>query len=308
MPSDSADFVPAGAQERLLAPILRLALRLALRPALSPQVSIAVQRRWLETMSGATRPTRRVEIQSGTVGDVAGDWLRPRASLSSAAIAYLHGGGYCIGSPATHRALTSRLARASGLPVFAAAYRLAPEHPFPAAIEDAVAAYRGLIESGPVVIAGDSAGGGLALATALALRERQIRAPAALILFSPWVDLTPPANSTPAPKGETVLSSAMLNVCASHYLAGQDAAAPMASPIYADLRGLPPTLIQAGTGEMLHGRAIRLHDALRDAGAAVRCEIVPGRWHVFQLHAGMLPSADAAIARAAEFMLRNIAA
>jgi acetyl esterase/lipase len=304
---DSADFIPSGAKERLLAPILRLAVQLALRPALSPQVSIAVQRRWLETMSRATRPARHVEIQSGTAGGVAGDWLLPRTAKSSATILYLHGGGYCAGSPATHRALTSRFARAAALPVFAAAYRLAPEHSFPAAIDDAAAAYRSLIEKGPVVIAGDSAGGGPALATALALRERQAKAPDALVLFSPWVDVTPPANSVPAPKGEAVLSSAMLNACARHYLAGQDAMAPLASPIYADLRALPPTLIQAGTDEMLHGQAVRLHDALRDAGVAVGCEIVPERWHVFQLHAGMLPSADAAIARAAEFISRNVA-
>jgi acetyl esterase/lipase len=308
MPLDSADFVPSGAQERLLAPILRLASQLALRPALSPRVSIAAQRRWLETISRAMRPTRHVEIQSGTVGDIAGDWLRPQIAKSSATILYLHGGGYCTGAPATHRGLTSRLARAAGLPVFVPGYRLAPEHPFPAAIEDAVAVYRDLFESGPVVIAGDSAGGGLALATALALRERQVRAPAALILFSPWVDLTLAANSIAAPKGEAVLSSAMLTACASHYLAGQDATAPLASPIYADLRALPPVPIQAGTDEMLHGQTVRLRDALRDAGVAVRCEIVPGRWHVFQLHAGMLPSADAAIARAADFILRSIAA
>jgi acetyl esterase/lipase len=305
---DSTDFIPSGAREQLLAPILRLTLRLVLKPALSPQVSIAIQRRWLATMSRATRPARNVEIQSGTAGGIAGDWLRPQTAKSSATILYLHGGGYCTGSPATHRALTSRLAKAAGLPVFAPAYRLAPEHPFPAAINDAVAAYGDLIEKGPVVIAGDSAGGGLAIATALALRERQVKAPAALILFSPWVDLTPPANSVPAPKGEAVLTSAMLKACASHYLAAADATSPLASPIYADVRALPPTLIQAGTDEMLHGQAVRLHDALRDAGVAVRCEIVPGRWHVFQLHAGMLPSADAAIARAAEFILRSVAA
>lgn len=305
---DSVDFIPSGAQERLLAPILRVALRLVLKPALSPRVSIAAQRRWLETMSRLTRPARNVEIQSGKVGDVAGDWLRPPIAKSSATILYLHGGGYCAGSPATHRALMSRLARAAGLPVFAPAYRLAPELPFPAAIDDAVAAYRGLIEKGPVVIAGDSAGGGLALATALALRQHPIKAPVTLVLFSPWIDLSIAANSVPAPKGEAVLSSAMLKACASHYLAGQDAMAPLASPILADLRALPPTLIQAGTDEMLHGQAVRLHDALRDAGVAVRCEIVPGRWHVFQLHAGMLPSADAAIARAADFISRSIAA
>ena len=311
MLSVSTEFVPPGARELLIALILRLVLRLVLKPALSPQFSIAAQRRWLKRVSRVTHPTKRVDTQSGNAGDVAGDWLRPHlgspTTKSSATILYLHGGGYCIGSPATHRAVTSHLAEATGLPVFAADYRLAPEHPFPAAIEDAVAAYRSLIEMGPVVIAGDSAGGGLALATTLALRQHQFNPPAALVLFSPWIDLTGAANSMKAPKGETMLSTAILNACASHYLAAVNAASPLASPIYADLRGLPPTLIQAGTDELLQGQAVKLHNALDQAGVAVRCEIVPGRWHVFQLHAGVLPSADAAVARAADFILHSVA-
>ncbi len=309
MLSDSADFIPPGARERLTAPVLRLAVRLALKPAFSPRVSIASQRRWLRHVARATLRTSQVDVQSGTVGDVTGEWLRPRRpsaiTKASAAILYLHGGAYCLGSPATHRAVTSHLAQAAGLPVFAADYRLAPEHPFPAALEDAIAVYRSLIEMGPVAIAGDSAGGGLALATALALAQRQAAPPAALVLFSPWVDLTLSANSAKVPKGEAMLSNAWLNACARHYLAGEDATAPLASPIHGDLRGLPPTLIQAGTDELLHGQAVKIHDALLHAGVAVGCEIVPRRWHVFQLHAGMLPSADAAIERAGNFIARN---
>ena len=307
---DSADFIPSGAREQLLAPILRWTILLTLKPVFSPQVSIAAQRRWLKRLSRAASPARRVDIQSGTVGGVTGDWLRPRQitdTKPSATILYLHGGGYCLGSPATHRALTSYLARSAELPIFAVDYRLAPEHPFPAAIDDAVAAYRGLIEKSPVVIAGDSAGGGLALATALALRQRQIQAPAALVLFSPWVDLTLSTIAAEVPKGEVMLSTAWLDACARAYLGATEAASPLASPIYADLHGLPPTLIQAGTDELLHGQAVRLHNSLLEAGVNVRCEIVPGRWHVFQLHAGMLPSADAAIARAAEFISRSLA-
>ena len=309
MLSDSADFIPPGVRERLTAPVLRLAVRLALKPAFSPHVSIASQRRWLRHVARTTLRISQVDVQSGTVGDVKGEWLRPRRpsaiTKASAAILYLHGGAYCLGSPATHRAVTSHLAQAAGLPVFAADYRLAPEHPFPAALEDAIAVYRSLIEMGPVAIAGDSAGGGLALATALALAQRQAAPPAALVLFSPWVDLTLSANSAKIPKGETMLSAAWLNACARHYLAGEDATAPLASPIHGDLRGLPPTLIQAGTDELLYGQAVKIHDALLHAGVAVGCEIVPGRWHVFQLHAGMLPSADAAIERAGNFIARN---
>ncbi len=304
MPSNNADFIPGGARERLVAAVLRMAARMFLKPALSPHVPIPWQRRWLKQVTRAVRPRVAVDVQAGAVGGVAGEWLHPRDSANArATILYLHGGAYCVGSPATHRAITAHLALAAGLPVFAADYRLAPEHAFPAALEDAVSACRSLAGMGPVAIAGDSAGAGLAVATALALRQRQLAPPAALVLFSPWVDLL--ANSDKA-KGEVVLSAAWLNACARHYLAGGDAKAPLASPIHGDLRGLPPTLIQTGSDEILHGQALRLHDALRNAGVAVTCETVPARWHVFQLHAGMLPSADAAIERAANFIVSNI--
>jgi acetyl esterase/lipase len=306
---NSAEFIPAGVRERLAAPALRLVVRTALKPVLSPTVPITWQRRWLGQVMRSIRPAGQVDVQAGALGGITGEWLRPRhpAANTSATILYLHGGAYCLGSPATHRALTSHLAHAAGLPVFAADYRLAPEHPFPAAVEDAISAHLSLSGSGPVVIAGDSAGGGLALATALAIRQRQIEPPIALVLFSPWVDLTVSALADKAAKGEVVLSSAWLNACAHHYLAGKDATVPLASPIYGDLHGLPPTLIQTSPDELLHSDAVRIHDALLDAGVAVRCEIVPARWHEFQLHAGMLPSARAAVERAGSFILLKLA-
>jgi acetyl esterase/lipase len=305
---NSAAFVPAGARERLAAIFLRPAIRLAVTPVLSPAVPIAAQRRRLRQVMRMLRPARAVDIAPGKLGGVSGEWLRPRrpAADAAATILYLHGGAYCIGSPATHRALTSQLAHAASLPVFAADYRLAPEHPFPAALEDAVAACHALSEVGAVAIAGDSAGAGLALAATLALRQRQAAAPAALVLLSPWVDLTVSALAATAP-AEVMLSATWLGACAQHYLAGQDAKAPLASPIFGDLRGLPPVLIQTSPDELLHGEALKLHDALDKAGVTVRCEIVPDRWHEFQLHAGMLPSAMMAIERAAEFVVSTLA-
>jgi acetyl esterase/lipase len=309
MPSANAEFIPAGVREWLAAPLLRLVVQIVLKPVLSPNVPIAWQRWWLRQFARAACQKRKVDIQPGIVGGVAGEWASPRSPANAntrATILYLHGGAYCIGSPATHRALTSRLAQATGLSVFAVDYRLAPEHPMPAAVEDAVSVYISLIERGPVFVAGDSAGGGLALATALAVQQRGVSAPAALVLFSPWVDLTTCAISDKAPKGEAMLSVSWLRTCARHYLAGQDAAAPLASPIYGDLRGLPATLVQTGTDDLLHGEAVRVHGELQTAGIAVRCEIVPARWHVFQLHAGLLPSANAAVDRAAAFIAANI--
>jgi acetyl esterase/lipase len=305
---NSAAFVPAGARERLTAPLLRLATQLAVAPVLSPSVAIARQRRRLQQVARMLRPASDVDIAPASAGGVSGEWLRPRrpAAKARASILYLHGGAYCVGSPATHRALTSHLARAAGLPVFAADYRLAPEHAFPAALDDAVAACRSLAAVGAFAIAGDSAGAGLALAAALALRQRHAAVPTALVLLSPWVDLTVSALAETA-VGDVMLSVSWLGACARHYLADHDEKAPLASPLFGDLQGLPPVLIQTSPGELLHGEGLKLHDALDKASVAVRCEIVPGRWHEFQMHAGTLPSASMAIERAAEFIVANLA-
>jgi len=303
-----AEFPPLRIRERLAAAILRAGLRATVRPILSPKVPIVWQRWWLEKLARLIGSSGHTQLETGAAGGVTGEWMRaPRSAAAAAAdspgaILYLHGGGYCVGSPSTHRALASRLAWATGLSVFAAGYRLAPEHPFPCALDDAVAACRALMQGGPLVIAGDSAGGGLALAAALYLRQHQMGSAAALVLFSPWVDLTLSAITDAAAKKEVMLSTAWLSDCARHYLAGASASAPLASPVFADLRGLPPTFIQAGADELLCSDAVRLADALVAAGVVANREIVPAQWHAFQLHAGILPAANAAIARAARFV------
>lgn len=309
MPCNEAVFAPPGIRERVTAAVLRAALRMLVKPALSPKVPIVRQRWWLEQLARLTAPGGQTQLEASTAGGVKGEWLRPRQSGAAAApadtsatILYLHGGGYCVGSPLTHRALTSRLARATGLDVFVADYQMAPEHPFPCALDDAVAACRSLMQAGPVVIAGDSAGGGLALATALYLRQHALGSVAALVLFSPWTDLTLSAITAEAVSKEVMLSAAWLADCAGRYLCGKSASNPLASPIFADLRGLPPTFIQAGRDELLRNDATRLGDALLAAGVSARCEIVPRQWHTFQLHAGLLPAANAAIERTADFI------
>jgi acetyl esterase/lipase len=308
MPCNEVEIAPPGTRERLTAALLRAVLRTMVKPALSPTVPIVWQRWWLEQLARPIGPSSQTQLEQGSAGGIKGEWLRPRrsaaaaTSVDSAAILYLHGGGYCVGSPLTHRALTSRLARAAGLPVFVADYRLAPEHPFPCALDDAVAACRSLMQAGPVVIAGDSAGGGLALATALYLCQHEIGSAAALVLFSPWADLTLSAITENAAKKDVMLGAAWLAECARHYLAGASAATPLASPIFADLRGLPPTLIQSAADELLGGDTLRITAALVAAGVTAHCEIVPRQWHTFQLHARILPSAKSAIERAARFI------
>lgn len=301
-------YRPAGWLEALVAAALRTTLRALLKPVFSPRWSIAFQRRWLSALARISLVPRSVSINPGDAGGVPGEWLRHGdvPAVRAGTLLYLHGGAYCVGSPATHRALTARLAQGTGVPVFAADYRLAPEHPFPAALDDALAAYRALRQRGPVVVAGDSAGGGLALSLALALREAGEEQPAGLLLLSPWADMAPD-TLPPEPPGEAMLSAAWAQTCASHYLGTPPGLRVwVTSPLKADLRDLPPVLIQAGTDEMLHGQALALHQALQSAGVASRCEITERRWHVFQLHGGALRSADEAIARLCHFARQRL--
>ncbi|HWJ04340.1 MAG TPA: alpha/beta hydrolase [Steroidobacteraceae bacterium] len=293
-------------RERWVAAVLRFALRRLLLPTFRADRPIPRQRRRLERIARLTLPPRGVRIEAGACGGVRGEWIHAAgAPKSTAAILYLHGGAYCIGGPATHRAVAGTLARRTGATVFLADYRLAPEHPFPAAVHDAVAAYRGLLAQGlapaQVAIAGDSAGGGLALATAMQLRELGEALPAALVAFSPWVDLGAPDRG-PVPTGEVMVTPSWVAECARLYLAGCDPRTPLASPIHGELHGLPPTLVQVGTDELLLSDSRRLHAALTAASVRSQLEEFPRRWHVFQANAGVLADADRALERAAHFL------
>lgn len=286
--------------------LLRNTLRLLLKPVLTPRFSPAFQRRWMHALSGIGVLPPGVERESTSPGGIPCEsWRDVRApAVRAGCVLYLHGGGYTTGSPRTHRALAAWLARDAGVPAHVPDYRLAPEHPFPAALEDALAAYRALAETGPVVVAGDSAGGGLALALALALRERGLPAPAALLLLAPLVDLR---ESTPL---ATVPGEALLNVAwarANHRAyAGDDLANPKVSPLLADLRGLPPTLVQFGSDDLLRPQSEALLEALAAAGVPAQRDFSEGLWHVFQLHAGQLGAANAAVARLAMFATRAL--
>lgn len=302
---------PRGLDQTAIAAVLRQAVTLLLKPSLAPRFPVPWQRRWLAgLMRSSTLMARGVAMERAMLGGVPGEWLECQGAPASrpGAILYLHGGGYCIGSPATHRALTSRLCKKTGLPVFAPDYRLAPEHPFPAALEDALATYHALRPQGPVFLAGDSAGGGLALATALVVRTTGTPPPAALLLMSPWVDMTEEGYDDTL---DPMLTRSWLRASAALYLGIQHhtpvertsaLACPLLSPLKANLYGLPPTLIQAGTDEMLLGQALALEQALQRAGVRTHCEITQGHWHVAQMHAGALASADEALASMARFV------
>ncbi len=286
--------------------LLRLVQRLLIRPALAPGKSWPAQRRWLEGVATLGRAPEGMVSESLDLGGVATTcWRDGRApACRQGSILFLHGGAYCVGSARTHRALIATLARDTGLPVYAIDYQLAPEHPFPAALDDALAAFAALRERGPVLVVGDSAGGGLALSLALQLRALGGPQALALGLLSPWVDLRP-AQVPAAVAGELMLSPERLLACAKHY-AGERCDDPRVSPLLANLQGLPPIRLHCCRDEMLAPQAHALAQALREA--EVRCEfsVADGPWHVQELQAGLLPAANDAVAELADFLLREL--
>jgi len=292
--------------QRLIAGALRSVLRLTIGATFRADLPVERQRSRLRKVTRLTLPPRGAKFSADGCGGIRGEWATARGhEQPTLTFLYLHGGGYCTGSPATHRAITGHLATRCGARVFAADYRLAPEHAYPAAVDDAVAAYRGLIaaRTAPrdIVIGGDSAGGGLTVAAALRLRELALPLPRALVLFSPWVDLSL-EQLPPAPPGEVMLTLPWITQCARAYVARSDVHHPLISPVNADLAGLPPTLIQVGTDEILLGDSRRLRERLQAAGVAVSYEEFPRRWHVFQANAGVLADADRAIDAVARFI------
>lgn len=241
---------------------------------------------------------------------VPGFWFTPASPRPRSAILYLHGGGYVMGSVATHRSLIGRLARACGVRCLALDYRLAPEHPFPAGIEDACAAYRWLLSEGipasGIVIAGDSAGGGLTLGTLVALRDAGERLPAAAVCLSPLADLEQTGeSSTRGDIDDPMVSRDGTFVMAEAYLHGSDARDPRASPIHADFKGLPPLRIEVGTREILLDDSKRVAARARAAGVEVELELGEGLTHVWQLHPH-LPESSASIARIGRFIVKHL--
>lgn len=228
------------------------------------------------------------------------EWNTPDDCAEGRTIVYYHGGGYGIGSVTGHRGLCSDLARAARARVLSVDYRLAPEHPFPAAVEDALTAYRWAVGQGvdpaKTALAGDSAGGGLTVATLLSLREAGDTLPGAGLCLSPWVDLTGSNPRIPevAPK-DPMLAPELLDVFADAYMAGADKRAPTASPAFADLTGLPPLLIQAGTAEILIGEIEVFAKKAEASGVDVELEVWDDMIHVWQTFADILPEGRQAI-------------
>jgi monoterpene epsilon-lactone hydrolase len=247
-----------------------------------------------------------------TVGGVRALVALPDDGATDAALLYLHGGGYAIGSPDSHRGLTARLATLIGCPVVSVDYRLAPEHPHPAAIDDTIAAYQGLIDSGldasRLAIAGDSAGGGLTLATLVKLRDDGIALPACAVGISPWTDLSLSGESmTRLADVDPMCQPAGLARMAAWFLGDTgDPNDPYASPLFADLHGLPPLLVHVGEVETLLDDSRRFAERAGAAGVDCSLEVFPEMVHVFHVFCGVVPEADAACETVAGFVRKHI--
>ncbi|WP_240970487.1 alpha/beta hydrolase [Actinacidiphila epipremni] len=237
--------------------------------------------------------------------------LTPEGASETARLLYLHGGGYVIGSPDTHAGIVGELARRAGLRALSLDYRLAPEHPFPAAVDDGLAAYRALLDAGTdparLVLAGDSAGAGLAVATLLAARAAGLPQPAAAALFSPFTDLTLSGESIRTKEAvDPIFTADALRAYADLYAGAGDRAHPLASPLFADLTGLPPLLVQVGTHEVLLDDATRLAARASAADIDVTLDVHAGLSHVFQNRYDTLPEAAAALTAAARFLTAHL--
>jgi monoterpene epsilon-lactone hydrolase len=248
--------------------------------------------------------TRTLAINAG---GVRADRVATRASQPGRHILFLHGGGFIAGSPSLYRQLTWRIASAARASVVSLDYRLAPEHPFPAALDDAVAAYRWLLAQGAapqrVAVMGDSAGGGLALSLLLRLRDEGVPLPAAAVALSPWTDLAMTGRSfTANALADPLLSAEQARRFVGYYLDGADPRSPYASPLYGEPAGLPPTIIQVGSDEVLRDDAVRMAERMRAAGCRVELEIWPRMPHVWHLFAPVMPEAHHAITRIGEFV------
>ena len=262
---------------------------------------------WYEQFTGQFQVPEDVVLEQVGAGGVSAEWISTPGVAEDRVVMYLHGGGYMIGSMRTHRSPLSYLSRASNARVLGLNYRLAPEHPFPAAVEDSVAAYRWLLEEGVsprrIVIGGDSCGGGLTIATLVALKYFGYPLPAGGISHSGWTDLAHTGESfVTKAEADPLIDKEMLEGMAAAYLGDRSRTTPLASPYYADLTGLPPLLVQVGTAEVLLDDSLRLAERAKEAGVDVTLEVWDDMPHVWQAFVSFLPEARQALDSCGQFV------
>ncbi len=287
----------------------RAALRIAARLVDRDETDHLAARRRLDRV--AAPPNRRVHTDPVELGGVPCWRAVPRAVTPTRHLLHVHSGGYVIGSAKGSRGWIGELADRVGASVHSVEYRLAPEHPFPAALDDCVAAYRGLLEvTGPerVALVGESAGGGAVVATCLAAREQGLPMPAAVVALSPWADLTLSGPSMAANEASDPIIGANLAAWRDAYAGAVDPADPLLSPALADLAGLPPMRVEATSTERLLDDARTLAERAEAAGVAVDLVVHDGLWHVFQLLAPVVPEATAAVDAIASWLVARVPA
>lgn len=275
------------------------------RMAANPEMSMSDMRALFDEWHKAADEPTGVTYATGELGGVPGIWAKPEGADADRVVLYTHGGGFAVGSADSHRKLAGHLAKALGAQAFDLDYRRAPEHPFPAQIEDATAAYKALLADGysaaNLITAGDSAGGNLAISTVLQLREDGIDLPGAIIAFSPWLDMEHTGATLEAnAKTDALVSKAILQGMSGMFLGeGGDAnrTNPLANPLYADLSGMPRMYLNSGTHETLQDNAQMLAKNARNAGIDCTLNVVEGQQHVFVSMAGRARVADDEIAR-----------
>lgn len=270
--------------------------------------TVAQMRANMEAQQGALPVPTDVDKLDLTVANRPARRIRTPGVREDRGTLYLHGGGYVMGSLNTHHELMGRIARATNAQVLGLDYRLAPEHPYPAAVDDAVAAYQWILDQGiaadKIVIAGDSAGGGLAVATLLALKTRGLPMPAGAVLFSAWTDLTASGESVRTrADADPMIAGDVLAPMAANYAASIAASTPGISPLFGDLTGLPPLLVQVGDAEVLLDDSTRLHARARAAGVDSSLRVFDEAFHVFQM-IPVLPEATDALADVGAFFSR----
>ncbi|MEV6389211.1 alpha/beta hydrolase [Nocardia xishanensis] len=284
-------------------PVGRALLKPVFRLMLNARLPFTAQRKLMDLSAPLQPMPSSVTVRKTRLGGRPAELHIADSTSPTTAVLYLHGGGYAVGSMATHRSLAARLARDTGSAVFVVDYRMAPEHPFPSGLDDAVAAFLELVsEKGfrpeQIAVAGDSAGGGLSLATAQRLIAEHGMTPAALGLIAPWSD----PNDIPDRDGDTVINKRWSRACAAAYLGGGDGNDPGYAPLRGVLHGLPPTYVQVDVSEMLHAQCVALVAALRGAGVHVRFTESRGLWHVAQLQAGLFRPAAVALRELSDFL------
>jgi len=296
--------------------LIRAFIRNVVRSQAEPTRSLARQRLQIEMATLTIRAPAGLRVERTDLGGIPCRRLTPRSARPGQHLLYLHGGAYITGSSRSHTALAGHIGDAAGANVWLLDYRLAPEHPFPAGRDDAVTAYRALLAQDvpprAIAIAGDSAGGGLGLATTLALRDAGLPLPGALALLSPWTDLTLSGASIVTKAAvEPMLNAEWLEWAAALYCGGDDERPgvlrtdPGVSPVFADLVGFPPLIVHVGSDEILLDDATFLAARAQRAGVEVVLREFPELWHVFQAQAKTLPEADESIREIGAFLRRH---